>query len=81
MLMSAGGSRRKEIMAKNRRFKQPSKTNVPRQGSRGRVFTQSPMNQGGAPSKKEAPSNRAMMKNRSMKSPGSGTRGSGKGAH
>jgi hypothetical protein len=65
-------------MAKSRKINRRGKAKPARQGSKGPVFTQSPRSGGGAPVEKEAPKGKMM--NKSMKKPGSGTRGSGKGA-
>lgn len=64
-------------MAKSRKINRRSKPSPAGQGSKGPVSTQAPRKQGGPPTQKEAP--KGVMKNRSMKAPGSGTRGSGRG--
>lgn len=64
---------------KTRKINRHGKSKPPRQGSNGPVFTQSPLQGGGKPNKTESPRNTAMMKNRSMKAPGSGTHGTGRG--
>jgi hypothetical protein len=69
-------------MAKTRPNKKPPNVHVAKQGSKGPVHTQAPRPQGGKPRNTGAlmaPKSKQM--NTSMKSPGSGTHGSGKGAH
>lgn len=67
-------------MAKTRKINRRGKAKPPRQGSKGPVYSQSPRNGGGAPRETEAPTGMNRMLNKSMKKPGSGTRGSGRGA-
>ncbi len=66
-------------MAKTRKINRRGKAKPAKQGSKGPVYSQSPMRSMGQPRETEAPRN-TIMRNRSMKAPGSGTRGSGKGA-
>lgn len=63
---------------RTRKINRRAKTNPPRQGSNGPVYTQSP-NGSGVPRETEAP--KSMQRNTSMTKPGKGTRGSGKGCH
>jgi hypothetical protein len=69
-------------MAKTRPNKKPPKVSVAKQGSKGPVHTQMPRPQGGKPRNTGAlTAAKSNQMNTSMKKPGSGTRGSGKGAH
>jgi hypothetical protein len=69
-------------MAKTRPNKKPPATHVKNQGSKGPVHTQMPRPQGGKPRNTGAlTAAKSSQMNASMKKPGSGTRGSGKGAH
>lgn len=69
-------------MAKTRPNKKPPNVSVARQGSKGPVYTQQPRPQGGKPRNTGARmAAKSSQMNTSMKKPGSGTRGSGKGTH
>ena len=67
-------------MAKTRPINRRAKSNVPLQGGIGPTYMQQPKQGGGAPRERVNPP-KATMKNTSMTMPGSGTRGSSKGAH